>query len=117
MSNKQLILPLYIVHKQAYRLKEKNIILLFLLAASVVSIFVIFKSLPSSLNEKETRIRDKLIKPRGLESLKNVSEMEFKKPVVEIELAEKPKVIKPIQNDKKGNHNLKRQKKVKEVNI
>lgn len=50
MSSKQLILPLYIVHKQAYRINERNLIFLLLfIAISAISVILIFKNLPSNI--------------------------------------------------------------------
>lgn len=48
MSSKQLILPLYIVHKQAYRINERNLIFLLLFIAAI-SVILIFKNLPSNI--------------------------------------------------------------------
>ncbi len=72
MSSKQNhILPLYLVHKQSYRLNERNIII-FLIGAAFVSLIVIYKYLPSNaVDNKEKGLNE--LKPNNILSLNNLT--------------------------------------------
>ena len=65
MSNKPL-LPLYIVHKQAYRLNEKNIIILVFAAVTLITLVALFKSLPSNNSiDLNTNTFKRILTPEG----------------------------------------------------
>ena len=75
MSSKQNhILPLYLVHKQSYRLNERNIII-FLIGAAFVSLIVIYKYLPASnaVDIKQQQPLEEQKKLNAITTLNNIS--------------------------------------------
>lgn len=133
MSNKPL-LPLYIVHKQAYRLNEKNIVILLFAAVSIVSLFVLFKSLPSYTNDLNKTHINRVHTPQDSgggfknKSLnENIIEIKFRNEIKKNENIQNNPIIKHIEDEKKNRKDepikkkqedstvIKRRSKVKEV--